>query len=343
MIYLIYGEDSLSVEETLASLSSDGGDDSLYDVNTTTLNGATVSLAEVEAAWSTIPFLADKRTVVVRGLLARMEQGRSGGSSRSRGMDGEWADIGERLAHVPDSTELIFVDAAISWNNPLLSAIRPLAQVHEFRLPSVRDMPGWVRQRADRLGAAIEPSAISALVDAIGNDTRLIDMELQKLAIYRSHGRSAEFSDGRSDGMIRRQDVEAMVSYVREANIFAAVDAALEGRAGFALRLAHQLLAEGRSSTYVVTMLARQVRFLIVAKDMKSRGFQQDEIGRRLSIRGYPLTKTMQQEGRFSAERLAEIHRKLLEADLSIKTGAADEEMALDALIVGLSDPSHPR
>ena len=143
--------------------------------------------------------------------------------------------------------------------------------------------------------------------------------------------------------MIRRQDVEAMVSYVREANIFAAVDAALEGRAGFALRLAHQLLAEGRSSTYVVTMLARrQVRFLIVAKDMKSRGFQQDEIGRRLSIRGYPLTKTMQQEGRFSAERLAEIHRRLLEADLSIKTGAADEEMALDALIVGLSAPSRP-
>lgn len=339
MIYLIYGEDSLSVEETLASLSSDGGDDSLYDVNTTTLNGATVNLAELEAVWSTIPFLADKRTVVVRGLLARLEQGRGGGSSRSRGMDGEWADIGERLAHVPDSTELIFVDAAVSRNNPLLSAIRPLAQVHEFRLPSVRDMPGWVRQRADKLGAAIEPSAISALVDAIGNDTRLIDMELQKLALYRSHGRS----DGSSDGIIRRQDVEAMVSYVREANIFAAVDAALEGRAGFALRLAHQLLAEGRSSTYVVTMLARQVRFLIVAKDMKSRGFQQDEIGRRLSIRGYPLTKTMQQEGRFSAERLAEIHRRLLEADLSIKTGAADEEMALDALIVGLSDPSHPR
>ena len=57
MIYLIYGEDSLSVEETLASLNSVGNDDGLYDVNTTTLNGATVSLAELEAAWTTIPFL----------------------------------------------------------------------------------------------------------------------------------------------------------------------------------------------------------------------------------------------------------------------------------------------
>ena len=142
---------------------------------------------------------------MVRGLLARMERGRGGGSTRSRGFDEEWADIGERLAIVPESTDVILVDAAVNRGNPLLRAIRPLAQIHEFRLPSVREMPGWVRQRADRLGAAIEPSAISALVDAIGNDTRLIDMELQKLALYRS------------DGMIRRQDVEAMVSYVREA------------------------------------------------------------------------------------------------------------------------------
>lgn len=325
MIYLIYGEDSLSVEEMLASLRADAGSDELYDVNTTTLDGASVSLAELEAAWSTIPFLADRRTVMVRGLLARMERGRGGGSARSRGIEDEWTDIGERLAHVPESSDVIFVDAAVNRGNPLLRAIRSLAQVHEFRLPSVREMPGWVRQRADRLGAAIEPSAISALVDAIGNDTRLINMELQKLALYRS------------DGMIRRQDVEAMVSYVREANIFAAVDAALEGRAGIALRLVHQLLDAGRPPTYLITMLARQVRFLIVAKDMKARGFQQDEIGRKLSISGYPLTKTMQQEGRFDAVRLVEIHRRLIEADLSIKTGAADEEMALDALIVALS------
>ena len=326
MIYLLYGEDSLSVEEMLASLRADAGSEELYDINATTLNGATASIAELEAAWSTIPFMADKRIVVVRNLLARMEQ-RRGGSARSKGADGEWGDIGERLSHVPDSTDLIFVDARLGRGNPMLRAIRPLAQVHEFRLPSIREMPGWVRQRVDRMGAAIEPGAVSALVDAMGNDTRLVDMELRKLALYRT------------DQIIRRQDVEAMVSYAREANIFAAVDATLEGNTGIALRLVHQLLDAGRPSTYVISMLARQVRFLILAKDLKTRGHRSQEIGNALSISGYPLTKTMQQEGRFSAERLVEVHRRLLEADLSIKTGAADEEMALDTLIVALSAP----
>ena len=49
------------------------------------------------------------------------------------------------------------------------------------------------------------------------------------------------------------------------------------------------------------------------------------------------LTKTLEQEGRFTAERLRLIHRKLLEADLAIKTGAADEQMALDMLVVEIS------
>ncbi|MCY3543745.1 MAG: DNA polymerase III subunit delta [Chloroflexi bacterium] len=329
MIHLIYGEDSLAVEETLQSLRVDDSAGDLYDVNTTTLNGASVSLPELEAAWSTIPFMADKRTVIVRDLLARM-QPRSGGGARSRGGSksamGEWADIGDRLAHVPQSTDLIFIDGDVKGNNPLLRAIRPLAQVHECKLPSVRDMPAWVRQRADKLGTAIEPSSIAALVDSIGNDTRLIDMEMQKLALYRS------------GGAIRRQDVEALVSYAREANIFAAVDAALEGRVGIALRMAHQLLDAGQHPVYVITMLARQVRYLILAKDLKARGMSQVEIGSRINLRGYPLTKTMQQEPRFSAERLVEIHRRLLEADLSIKTGAADEEMALDTLIIALAE-----
>ena len=263
--------------------------------------------------------------MLFHNLLARMERGRGSEPANSRGLEGEWVTIGERLANVPESTELIFVDALVSRGNPLLRVLDRQASVNEFRQPSVREMPEWMRERADKLGAAIEGSAIAAIVDAIGNDTRLADVELQKLALYRT------------GGAIRRQDVEDMVSYVREANIFAAVDAALEGRAGQALRLIRQLLEAGRPPTYVITMIARQVRFLILAKDLKARGNGQAEIGRRLAISGYPLTKTMQQEGRFSAERLAEIHHSLLEADLSIKTGLADEETALDSLIIALS------
>lgn len=332
MIHLLYGEDSLSLDEKLAALRAIDAPDDLYDVNSTTIDGASANLTELEMAWSAMPFLADKRVVIVRGLLARFEprRGRARGASRprSKAAAGEWDGLGDRLANAPPSTELIFVEGSVARNNTLFRAISKVAEVHRFALPSAREMPQWVRERADKMGAAIEPRAIAALTEAIGNDTRLVDMELQKLALYRSGQR------------IRRQDVEAMVSYAKEANIFAAVDAALEGRAGVALRMKHQLMEAGSSPIYLITMIARQVRFLILAKDLKSRGLRQDEIGERMSLRGYPLTKTLQQEGRFSAQQLVEMHRRLLEADLSIKTGAADEQTALDTLIVALAEPT---
>ena len=332
MIHLLYGEDTLSLDEKLAALRAIDAPDDLYDVNSTTIDGASANLTELEMAWSAMPFLADKRVVIVRGLLARFEprRGRARGASRprSKAAAGEWDGLADRLANAPPSTELIFVEGSVARNNTLFRAISKVAEVHRFALPSAREMPQWVRERADKMGAAIEPRAIAALTEAIGNDTRLVDMELQKLALYRSGQR------------IRRQDVEAMVSYAKEANIFAAVDAALEGRAGVALRMKHQLMEAGSSPIYLITMIARQVRFLILAKDLKSRGLRQDEIGERMSLRGYPLTKTLQQEGRFSAQQLVEMHRRLLEADLSIKTGAADEQTALDTLIVALAEPT---
>lgn len=329
MIYLLYGEDVLSLDEMLKSLKQSAGPAELYDVNVTTLDGAQVSYGELVATASTVPFLSDKRLVIVRGLLSRFESrnSRNGGrASASERKLGEWEGLGDALKGVPESTDLVFVDGGLSAGNPLLKAVRPLAQAHTFPLPSARELPQWIRQRAAKLGVNVEPKAVSTLAETIGSDTRVIDNELQKLALYRM------------SQPVRQEDVEEMVSYAKEASIFAAVDAVLEGRAGAAIRMIQQILDAGRPPVYIITMIARQVRLLILAKELKAQRLQQAEIGRRLSLSGYPLTKTLEQEGRFTHQRLADIHRKLLEADLAIKSGgASDEQMALDMFIVELA------
>ncbi|GAI39824.1 unnamed protein product, partial [marine sediment metagenome] len=46
--------------------------------------------------------------------------------------------------------------------------------------------------------------------------------------------------------------------------------------------------------------------------------------------------KTLEQASRYSLERLTELYHKLLEADLSIKTGRYDGELALNILVAEL-------
>jgi len=337
LIHLLYGEDGLSLEEALALLRADAGPEELQDINVTTLDGTNVGFDEFAATCSTVPFLADKRVVILRGLLSKFEaRGFGGGRSQPRAQQGEnrlgpWAGVKEYLPTVPETTELIFVDGKVSGRNPFLAHIKPFAKVQTFPLPSARDMPNWIRGLAQKLGVSIDPRAITTLAETIGSDTRVLDSELRKLALYRS------------GGTITHDDVNELVSYAREASIFAAVDAVMEGRAGVALRMIQQITAAGRPAVYVITMIARQVRLLLLAKDLKAQRVPPQEMGSRMSLSGFPLTKTLEQEGLFSMERLKLIHRKLLEADLAIKTGTADEQMALDMLIVEISLSSSTR
>ena len=326
MIYLLHGGDEFSLNEVLASMKEDLEPAELRDVNIATLDGAHVSLGELIAVCDTVPFLAEKRMVIVRGLLAKFEArapargGTRGTPSQDRGR-GPWEGLPEYLPRMSQTTELVFVEERLSEANPLLATLRPLVEVRTFPLPAGNALRQWIRQRAASQGIDMEPRAVDTLAETIGSNLRIIDLELRKLSLFRW------------GGVIRHEDVQELVAYAKEANIFAAVDAVLEGRAGVAVRLAHQLLDSGRAPSHLLTMIARQVRFLLLAKDLKAQGVASSEMGRRLSLSGFPLRKTLEQEGRFTHERLAHIHHKLLEADISIKTGELDDGLALDVLI----------
>ena len=118
----------------------------LRDVNLTTFDGREVTFAEFCATCSTVPFLAEKRLVVVRGLLSRFER-RPGTEPGARDRQGasEWEALGDYLPTVPETTDVMFTDGRIGARNSLLSAIKPHAEVRTFPLPA--------RQRAVAVGS----------------------------------------------------------------------------------------------------------------------------------------------------------------------------------------------
>ena len=128
-----------------------------------------------------------------------------------------------------------------------------------------------------------------------------------------------------------------MVAYVREANIFQAVDAVIDGRADVALRLITRIMDDGSPAAYILTMLARQVRLLLMAKDMTTRGVPKEDIGRRIRLSGWVLNKTLQQERRMTQEYLAYFHERLIETDLTLKTKPVPEQLAIEMLVADLT------
>ncbi|MDP7532664.1 MAG: DNA polymerase III subunit delta [SAR202 cluster bacterium] len=325
MIVLLYGEDEVGVEETLAKMKEATGPEDLRDVNVTVLMGSDLTPENLAMAAFTLPFMTDRRLVVVKGLLTRFQgQGPSRGGARRKELE-PWSALIDQLETLPDVTGLVFVDAALVKNNPMLAKLKSVAREQEHALPRGSAFQGWVAQRAKTRGVDIEPAAIAALTDAVGRQPRLVDVELQKLGAYKEGGR------------VTRDDVQRMVAYVREAGIFEAVDAVVEGRTGDAIRMVRQIVEGGDPAVYVITMIARQVRLLLLAKDLRANNVQRNEMPQRLGVPPFAVDRTLRQEGRLSFPRLREIHHRLVETDLAMKSTSIDDELALEMLIAELS------
>ena len=330
MIQLLYGDDLVGVEDALASVTADSGPEDLRDVNHISLRADDLTPDSVAAAAFTVPFMADRRTVIVKDLLTRFERSRSrrgSGSSGHAARDplGEWSGLVDQLDSMPPTTDLVFVDGGLSRNNPMLRRLSPMSEVREFRMPSERDLPGWIANRAATIGVKIDRGACAVLADAVGRQPMLIDSELRKLALYRG------------DRPATAEDVREMVAYVREANIFQAVDAVIDGKTNVALRLVGRIMDDGSPAAYVMTMIARQIRLLLMANDLMARGEAQNEIGSRIRLSGWVLNKTIQQARRISRENLEYMHGRLVETDLLLKTKPIEEQLALEMLIAELT------
>ena len=330
MIQLLYGDDLVGVEEALAELKANSGPEDLRDINYISLRADGLTPNSVAAAAFTVPFMTDRRLVVVKELLARFERARPRRGSGSAGGParnalGEWSGLVDQLDSMPPTTDLVFVDGGLSGNNPLLRRLSPMSEVREFRMPSDRDLPGWISNRAKSIGVNIDRAACAVLADAVGRQPMLIDSELRKLALYCGDRPAAV------------EDVREMVAYVREANIFQAVDAVIDGKADVALSLVGRIMDDGSPAVYVMTMIARQIRLLLMANDLMTRGEAQDQIGCRIRLSGWVLNKTIQQARRMSHENLEYMHGRLVETDLLLKTKPIDEQLALEMLIAELT------
>ncbi|MGD0795573.1 MAG: hypothetical protein ABR958_08355 [Dehalococcoidales bacterium] len=79
------------------------------------------------------------------------------------------------------------------------------------------------------------------------------------------------------------------------------------------------------------------MRIIFQVKEMRGRGKTRGEIQSKLGLNSdFLLRKAWEQADKYSLDRLKEVFHKLLEADMAIKTGKMEGEIALDILVAEL-------
>lgn len=337
VLYILYGPDTHSRKAALDKLKAKLDTDGALATNTTTLEAGKTTPQEVMAACDTAPFLGSTRLVIVEGVLSAAGRAKKAPkkTARPRTADdetdaGPWAALAEYAGHLPETTTLVLVDDTAPAGG-LIAALKPYAEIKEFKLPADRELPGYVMNRAKQMGLKLDGPAAKLLADLIGPDIWMLASELDKLATYAN------------GDIVRDKDVHALVSRAKEHKGYELSGAIIEGNGAKAARILQELFEDGEPQQVLIATVVGAYRRIAVTKAMVEAGESDSTIMSRLKISPQALPYRLDEASRFSWERIREAYALAIKAELDVKQGLMDgpegAQLALELLVQELASP----
>ncbi|HPA33724.1 MAG TPA: DNA polymerase III subunit delta [Anaerolineaceae bacterium] len=340
-VYILYGDDLYAMQTFLQEkMIPRIGEPGIAELNIARLDGRQAGDEELRTAIQTLPFLAERRLVILSHPLARL----TGKSAQEK--------YKQILDHVPPSTGLVLLIEdewygktwrtlktdprdpkkdhwLLRWaREPVLvegkEQPRPVI-IKVFALPRLADMPGWIMKEARVRGGEFTREAAAALANLVGNNTRQASLEIEKILAYVDYQRAVEL-----------EDVQIAAAPGGEVNVFEMVDAMGMRDSQQALKLLHTLLEE-QEAIAIFGMIVRQFRLLLQVREALDEGLDANETGNVIGLRSsFQVGKLIQQAKKFSLGELVLIYHRLLELDLQSKSGQGELAPALDTFVVNL-------
>lgn len=317
MLILVYGDDTFRVQEKAKDLQS--AFSKKFDPTGLNLSvfGADAKPGEVFQAIGSLPFMSQKRMVVIRDLVSATKK------------DGEatWAG----LASTPDSSIVVLWESAepkALEKKPLFTMIKKGADAHLYPFPVLEGslLSKWAADRVKERGGTIAPDALRELCDRVGSDLWQMDNEIAKLVAYAG------------GGAVTPAMVDELVRATFEGEIFALIDAVSRKEAAKAIRLLQEERWSGANDFQIFSMLARQVRILLGARVMLDEDprASSHQLADDMGVHPFVAQKALQQAAKFTLADLRRTHELLFRYDAGMKSGMLDAELAVDLVAIGL-------
>jgi DNA polymerase III subunit delta len=321
-VYLLYGEEAFLRDDLIRRFKGLLTDEGTADFNLDIVDGKTLSSQDLVNLAETLPFMTDKRIVIVNN--AELFK------TKKKGSDDEDSSSDKALINFlenpSDSTCLIItVDDGVDKRKKIFKLIEKNGQVVDCSVLKGQPLEDWLQERVKHHGVKIDKMALGKLNLAVGNNLYMLDQELAKMASYVVSTR-----------MITPEVVDLLVSKTTESEIFDLVDAIGEKRINRAAPIIKELLIQGEPVIKILFMIARQIRLIIQAKLMAQEGYAEKQIASQLQIHPFVAQKCCKQGRNFTVEELKKALLSILEVDYALKTGRMEQYLAIDKLLVEL-------
>jgi DNA polymerase-3 subunit delta len=316
-VYVVVGEERLlrdQVVEALRAASLAGG---VAAFNEDRFTAGEVDVEAVVAAARTVPMMAPRRFVLLRGV-DRWDAKESEGAPFDR--------IAEYAAAPVDSTCMVLVGSKIDGRRKLALAARKQGFLVACEPLDDRALAGWIADRCSAKGHAIDREAAELLAALAGPSLSSLDDALERLSLYAGPGAA-----------IDEDAIAACVARVRTTDTWAMVDAVGARDLGQALRTLADAYDPRERGLPLLGALAWSVRQLAKYQAALASGAAPQDAARHAGA--FQPNRARELAAKARTVAVKEVERWLLvlsEADLALKSSRRPADAVLEDMLTRL-------
>ena len=313
LIYVIAGKEDSLVNARCRELLDELLEPSQRATGLFDAEAASVLVSEVLDELRTVPFLTDKRVVLVKGADKFISENRP---------------LLEKYFNKPCLTgRLILTVRTWDARTNLAKKLSNVGKLIKVTPPKRSELPQRLMKYAnDAHDKKLSMTAAILLIELTGDELTRLYSEIDKLAL---------FAD--AEKFITPKHIESLIGHNRLFNAFTVIDAVIAGNAGAAVERLRGMFAQDKSAEFtVVGAFAFHFRRMFNAKVLLNKGVGSGEVANRFRIWSHK-DKFFAQLRQMSLKQIGGYLQQLAETDYAIKTGRTKAKVAMEQLVLQLS------
>ena len=185
-----------------------------------------------------------------------------------------------------------------------------------------KNLIDWLINLSEEKGKKLTEENAQVIVDIVGESRNMLEDQLEKICVFLNKEKE-----------ITIESIQQVSSELKQFNIFDLQNAIGVKDKSKSLTVAYNLLDNGAEPTFIIAMLTRYFTGLAKIPELKSKNVPDAEAARIVGTHPYYYRNYVKARTLFSDQKLVEVFRALLKADVSVKTTTTDDKTIITLLI----------
>jgi DNA polymerase III subunit delta len=320
-LYFLHGEEKYLVSHYAQKLISKAKGNTFEDFNFQRFEGGTASVDDISSAVEALPFMAERKCVVVSDLNVE--------SLRAQELD----KLDELTANIPNTTVLVFYLPTVlidyktdkKWKKFMTMANQKGNSIQLKKRPN-SDLEKLLCTGAAKHGCDLSRPNAGRMINYSGNDMQTLFNELEKLCSFVK------------EGEITAQIIDQIVVKNMEARVYDLSKAILAGEYDKAYGVLDLLFYQNEEPVSILAVLSSAYLDMYRVRTSVQSGYEVLEPAKYFDYarKEFRLTNAERDSKRLSSVMLRESIQTLLAADTALKSARGDRRITMEKLIAQL-------